>query len=325
MKNISFFIVSILVLTGFQVYSQDALPVNQDYLLDNIYLIHPAAAGIGETGKIRIAVRMDELGIADTPQIQTANIHGKIGEFSKAGFGLILVNNESNTGFAQTAIKGTYAYHLDLNKTTRFSQLSFGVSIAGIQSEVGGQSFFSETNVIPVVQPIFNVSADIGVSYHLSGFSSYFTVKNAFSNNKESLSFAEELNVKNYILGLAYFFGDEKRTQYEPSLLLQYKKETGEQVVDLNFKVYKTLQSAQVWAVFSYRKSFGSVFSNDRKFISPMVGISFNKMMFSYAFTKQIDDIIVSSGTFHQITLGFNILFRELKLAGNPNINGTLF
>jgi len=56
-----------------------------------------------------------------------------------------------------------------------------------------------------------------------------------------------------------------------------------------------------------------------------MVGINFNKMMFSYAFTKQIDEIIVSSGTFHQITLGFNILFRDLKLPGNPNINGTLF
>ena len=148
MKSICFFIVFIISVTRFQAFSQDALPVNQDYLLDNIYLIHPAAAGIGETGKIRVAVRMDELGIANTPQVQTANIHGRIGELSKAGFGIILVNNESNTGFAQTAIKGTYAYHLDLNKTTRFAQLSFGVSIAGIQSEVGGQLFFFRNKCI---------------------------------------------------------------------------------------------------------------------------------------------------------------------------------
>ena len=34
--------------------SQETLPIYSDYLSDNVYLVHPSAAGIGNTGKLRL-------------------------------------------------------------------------------------------------------------------------------------------------------------------------------------------------------------------------------------------------------------------------------
>ena len=32
--------------------AQETLPIYSDYLSDNVYLVHPSAAGIGNTGKL---------------------------------------------------------------------------------------------------------------------------------------------------------------------------------------------------------------------------------------------------------------------------------
>ena len=36
---------------------QETLPIYADYLSDNVFLIHPSAAGIGNCGKIRLTAR----------------------------------------------------------------------------------------------------------------------------------------------------------------------------------------------------------------------------------------------------------------------------
>lgn len=323
MKFINYFCFFVFQLCVSVLYSQESFPVYQDYLSDNMYLIHPAAAGIGETGKIRVAVRMEAIGVADTPQIQTASFHGKIGD-SKAAFGLILLNNKSNILFRQQAIQATYAYHLDLSQSSKFQQLSFALSVSGIQSEIGSQTTFSnsESSISQITQPLFYLSADVGVSYHLNGLSSYFTVKNAYASAKEdSLVAFNDLDTRNYIFGLGYFFGNELKAQYEPSIMVQYKDVTREKVVDVNFKVYKRLKNGQVWAAISYRNSSGGSSFSGAKYISPIIGVNANKMMFSYTYSKQMGEVLFSNGSFHQISIGINILPKDVKPAANPNIN----
>ena len=323
------FIFLTISLSMFPLFSQEGFPVFQDYLSDNVYLIHPAAAGIGETGKVRAAIRMEGIGVANAPQIQTLSFHGKLGkEGSKAAFGLVLLNNASNDFFTQKAIQGTYAYHLTLNEETKFQQLSFALSMSGVQTEIGGQIFStnSETNVTQITQPLFYVSADIGMAYNLNGLSAYLTLKNAFTNSKnDNLLNSEEIGIKNYILGLAYFFGNEKKAQFEPSIMLQYKEQINEQIIDVNFKAYKKFNNAQAWAALSYRKSLGSDFFEGATYISPIVGVNTRKMMFSYTYSKQTDAVVFTNGDFHQISIGVNVLPRALKSEANPNINGILF
>lgn len=305
-------------------FSQETLPINQDYLSDNVYLVHPAAAGVGETGKIRVAIRLEGFGAANSPQLQTLNLHGKFKEDSKAAFGIILVNNKSNLSYTSRLLQATYAYHLDLDQTTNFSQLSFGFSFNGVFTDVNSQNIFDGVSVSQITQPIYHLNIDFGAAYHFRGLSSYLTIKNIYSNSGSQLSSNfDDIGVRNYVLGLGYFFGDESKVQYEPSVLIQ-RKETGENVLDVNFKAYKNLTNGQVWGGLSYRKPSEDVFLSDLEAISFLVGVNFNKTMFSYTYTKQLGDVVIS-GPFHQISIGFNVLPAALKLPGNPNINGRLF
>ena len=74
-------------------YSQGVFPVYTDYLSDNVFLVHPSAAGIGNCDKLRITYRRQWSGITDAPSLQTLSYHGRVGE--KVGLGGVLFNDEN--------------------------------------------------------------------------------------------------------------------------------------------------------------------------------------------------------------------------------------
>ncbi|CAM1344873.1 PorP/SprF family type IX secretion system membrane protein [Tenacibaculum amylolyticum] len=317
--------VIVLLFVSFFSYTQETLPIYQDYLSDNVYLVHPAAAGVGECGKIRLTARSQWLGVDNAPQLQTLSFHAKAGEDSKAAYGVILFNDKN--GFhSQKAIQGTYAYHLDLNRGNAFNQLSFGLSLSAVQNEVDQSTFAGDPQVQQIIESSFYVNADFGMGYHYGGFSSYLTIKNIFLSAKDNLtSEFDALDLRNYILGAGYFFGDKTKLQYEPSLMFQYKEQTQEKILDLNVKVYKTLKKSQLWLGLSYRTSFDGNTFEDARYFSPILGINFNRFMVSYTYTKQFGEILFSDTGFHQISLGLNLLCTKRRLAACPNINGQLF
>lgn len=305
-------------------FSQETLPIYQDYLSDNVYLVHPAAAGVGECSKIRLTVRAQWLNIDNAPQLQTISYHSRIKEDAKAAFGVI-VFNDKNGYHSQKAIQGTYAYHLDLDQQTRINQLSFGLSLSAVFNEVDQRNFINDPALKQSINSNFYANADLGIGYHLAGFSSYLTIKNIFLTAKNSnTSKFDEFNLRNYIVGAGYFFGDKEKLQFEPSVLLQYKEQTSDKVVDLNFKVYKSFYQTQVWAALSYRQSFSDIFENGQ-YISPIIGVNLNKFMFSYTYTSQINEVTLTNGGFHQISLGYNLKCRKRRLSACPNINAQMF
>ena len=321
MKVIKYFI----FICCLNVFSQETLPIYQDYLSDNVYLLHPAAAGVGSCGKIRVTARTQWLGVDNAPNLQTVSFHTKMGSDAKTALGIILFNDKN--GFhSQQGIQGTYAYHLSLDQTNKFEQLSFGLSFSGIANQLDQTTFdpgdLADPLVSQTVESSFYLNADVGVGYHLKGLSSYFTIKNVFLTGDSD---TEQLNLRNYVLGVGYFYGDKEKYQYEPSLMFQYKDQTGESIVDANFKLYKNLRKSQIWAALSYRRSIGGNSFEPLQFISPIIGYNFNKMMVSYTYSKQLGDIVLSEGGFHQISLGLDLLCGESRLSACPNINGALF
>ncbi|OSY86849.1 hypothetical protein WH52_14305 [Tenacibaculum holothuriorum] len=321
MKNIAKLLFVLFVFN--KSIAQETLPIYADYLSDNVYLLHPAAAGIGECGKIRLTARQQWFGVKDAPSLQTASFHAKAGEYSNAGYGVVLYNDK-NGYHSQKGIQGTYAYHLNMGNENLFNQLSFGLSMSVVQNEVDQRRFVNDPAVSQIIQSNFYFNADFGMAYHYKGFSSYATVKNLFLSAKNNLdSNFESLNLRNYIIGAGYFFGEERVLQFEPSFMFQFKEQTGEKVADINFKVYKKIRNTQFWAALSYRTSFdGSVFG-EAQYITPIVGVNFNKFMVSYTYTKQTGDIVFSNGDFHQISLGMDILCRKRRASACPNINGS--
>ena len=303
--------------------AQETLPIYTDYLSDNIFLIHPAAAGIGNSSKLRLTARQQWIGVPNAPALQTISFHTKFGEESNAGYGLVLFNDKN--GFhSQQGVQGTYAYHLPMSNGRFFEQLSFGLSFTFVQNQSDQRTFNGDPTVAAIVESTSYYNADFSVAYHKGGLSSYFTVKNLFLTAKNNLNVQEPLDLRNYILSAGYYFGKENYVQLEPSVMLQFREGTGEKLADINLKVYKTLSKTQLWAALSYRRNFDANSIDNASYFSPIVGVNFKKFMFSYTYTKQLNEILYADSGFHQISLGINLWTREPRAAACPNIN-TMF
>ena len=304
---------------------QETLPIYQDYLSDNVFLLHPSAAGIGNSSKLRLTARQQWAGISDAPALQTISFHRKFSEYSKAAFGLVLFNDKN--GFhSQKGAQGTYAYHLPLSKSAVFEQLSFGLAFTFVQNQADQRSFFNsgprpDLAISQVIESTSYYNADFSVAYHRGGLSSYFTVKNLLLTAKNNLNVQEPLDLRNYIFSAGYYLGEDSVVQLEPSVMVQFRPSTGQTIADFNMKVYKTISQTQFWAALSYRRSFDSNAIDNSQFFSPIIGINYNSYMFSYTYTSQINDILLTNAGFHQITLGVNLFTKKSRGAACPNIN----
>lgn len=307
-----------LILIG-KSYSQVGIPVYSDYLSDNLYLLHPSMAGAANANQIRLTARQQWFDVDDAPNLQTLSINGRI--WDKVGIGVIAFADE-NGYFSQEGVYGTFAYHLLLSRNEiDLNQLSFGLSVGILQNTLD-ESQFDQTEFDPIIyggsqsDKFFNV--DLGMSYYFLNFYAHATVKNLVVPNKEGL-FNNELESRNqrrYIGSAGYVFGKYNSPwKYEPSLMLQATEETREASADINFKVYRDLEWGQLWGGLSYRRSLdgaqytdngASVNNQKLQYITPFLGVNYKSFVFAYTYSYQKNDIVLSNGGFHQITLGYD-------------------
>jgi type IX secretion system PorP/SprF family membrane protein len=308
MKNYGVYIFLCFLISSLSVESQETLPIYTDYLSDNAYLVHPSAAGFRDCSNVRLTARNQWSGISDAPSLQTLNIHTKFGE--KAGLGLIIFNDK-NGYHSQQGVQGTYAYHLDLGRVEDYKQLSFGLSFMMVSNKLDESSFDIPDPVISqIVQSENYFNADFSMAYHDVDFFSYLTVKNIMlsARNLYNKDY-ESLNLRRYLLSFGYYFDyykNGKTIEFEPSIMIQYIERTSEKFVDFNMKVYKELPTAKLWAALSYRRGFDNIDTQQLNYISPIIGVNFEKYMMSYTYTKQAGEILFDDAGYHQITLGFN-------------------
>ncbi len=304
------------------VFSQGTLPIYSDYLSDNVYLIHPAAAGIGDCAKVRFTARQQWAGVPSAPALQTLSFHGKFNETSNTGFGFV-VFNDKNGFHSQTGVQGTYAYHIPLSDGRLFEQLSFGLSYTAVFNK-SDQRLFVDPTVAQLIESTSYFNTDFGMAYHKGGFSSYLTIKNLLLSARNNLNTSlEPLNLRNYIVSLGYYFGEDKYVQLEPSVMMQYKEVTGERIVDVNMKAYKMYNNTRIWLALSYRRSFDANPIQNYQYITPVFGVNFNRLMFSYTYTKQLNDIVLTNSGYHQVSVGFNLFCLRPRAAACPNINAS--
>lgn len=310
----------------FYTYAQEVFPIYSDYLSDNVFLIHPSAAGIGNCGKLRFTYRQQWVGEQEAPSLQTLSFHTKITE--KAAVGAILFNDEN--GFhAQRGIIGSFAYHLNFGREIGSEQLSFGISFMYLQNTFDQRNFISSIPDPAISQGVESsgyYNADFSVAYHYFNAYSYFTIKNLllsprdFYNNEY-----ESLNLRRHLLTVGYFFDRSRKEnsfQFEPSVMGQYIESTNEIFVDFNFKVYKDFKdNKQIWAVLSYRQNFENSEIEGFKQITPIVGINFHKFMVSYTYSNQVGDIVYDASGNHQLTIGYNLFCEKRRSTGCPNVN----
>ncbi len=309
----------LFILLSQMAFSQDGIPIYSDYFSDNLYLLHPSMAGAASHNQIRLTARKQWFDQNEAPNLQTLSFNARLGE--RSGLGALFFNDK-NGYHSQTGGYLTYAHHIMFSRSDAdLNQLSFGLSFGLIQSRLD-ETQFDPTDFDPIIAGIIQSSSyfnvDAGVSYNFLNFSGHFTVKNLiFQNRSINSSDYESSNQRKYIISAAYAIGDYGSTwTYEPSFMFQFQERTGEQSVDINGKVYRAMDFGKLWGGISYRRSFdGSEYLNGievanqkLQYLTPVIGINFNKFMFAYTYTQQMGSVKFDNGGYHQITLGFNFL-----------------
>ena len=309
-----------------KVQAQGTLPIYTDYLSDNIYLVHPSAAGIGSSGKLRFTHRQQWTDNDESPALQTLSIHNRFSE--KVGLGLVLFNDK-NGYHSQKGIQATYAYHLNSGRDDALDQLSFALSASYIQNSVDQRNFTTPDPIISqIVESDNYFNADFSIAYHgLDGFL-YFTVKNLLLNAQDNATRDyKNINLRRYIVNTGRFFGWGKSFQIEPSIMIQYVGRTKEKLVDINTKMYKTFgDNKRGFFALSYRRSLDFNGTQSLNQITPILGLEFSKYFVSYTYTHQLGDIIYQNGGFHQFTLGMKVFSKRNKDRGYiPDYNSFMY
>lgn len=314
-------------------YSQEGIAVYSDYLSDNYYLIHPSMAGAASCDKIRLTARKQWFDQTDAPALQTLSYNGRVGE--RSGVGIILFNDK-NGYHSQKGMKLTYAHHLMFSRDEfDLNQLSFGVSADFFQSELDETEFLQSGDFDPIingtiVQKDAYFNLDIGASYNYLDFYVHGTVKNAIETRRDIYTEYESDNLRKYLLSAGYVFGDRDKILWEPSILFQLVDKTKEKSIDLNIKAYKSFDFGKLWGALSYRRSFdgaeylsgSGVSSQKLQYITPIIGVNFDKFMFAYTYSYLSGPVNFDTGGFHQITLGIDLFCKKERYDCNcPAIN----
>jgi len=299
-------------------FAQEGIAVYSDYLSDNYYLLHPSMAGAANCAKIRLTARQQWFGQDDAPGMQTLSFNGRIGERAGAG---IIAYNDKNGYHSQKGVKVSYAHHIMFSRDEiDLNQLSFGMSVGVVQSSLDETEFREFDPLVGgIVQKYSYFNVDVGMSYNYLDFYAHFTVKNAVETRRKIYTEYEDDNIRKFIFNTGYVFGDEENLLWEPSAMFQYAESTKEAAVDVNLKVYKTLEFGSLWGGLSYRRSLDgadyldgqTVQSQKLQYITPIVGITYNNFMVSYTYTHLVGDIKFDNGGFHQLTLGWNVFCKK--------------
>ena len=323
----------VLILISQNSFSQEGIAVYSDYLSDNYYLIHPSMAGASNCAKIRLTARKQWFDQVDAPALQTLSFNGRVGE--KSGMGIILFSDK-NGYHSQKGVKLSYAHHIMFSRDEiDLNQLSFGMSVGLIQSQLDETEFLQSGDFDPIIDgtivqkdSYFNI--DIGGSYNYLDFYIHGTVKNAIETRRGIYTEYESDNLRKYLLSSGYVFGDKDRILWEPSILFQLVDKTKEKSIDINMKAYKNLDFGKLWGGLSYRRSFdgaeflnGSAVSSQKlQYITPIIGVNYQNYMFAYTYSRVSGDIKFDNGGYHQITLGINLFCtRERYECNCPAIN----
>ena len=314
-------------------WAQEGLPIYSDYLTDNYYLLYPSMAGVANCNKIRLTGRQQWFGQDDAPQLQTVSYNGRIGDTPSA-IGA-MAYSDKNGYHSQTGAYVTYAHHILFSRNMiDANMLSFGLSAGMIQYKLDETSFPSGDPLIGgIEQSASDFNVDLGFSYHLFDFYAHVSAKNILKNdgvnfNEQGLSYN---NLRTYLASIGYVFGSiNSDWSYEPSLLIARRDATKETFFDANMKVYREMEFGELWAGLSYRRSLdgaqytdGSVIKSQKlQYITPFVGVEFNKFVFAYTYSYQSNSVVFRDGGLHQITLVFNFGCRKEKFECNcPSIN----
>ncbi|MFD1094196.1 PorP/SprF family type IX secretion system membrane protein [Salegentibacter chungangensis] len=311
----NFFCLILFLLSMSNAGAQEVIPTYSDYMTDNLYLLHPSMAGVASMNQIRLTARQQWFDVEDAPSLQTLSVNGRLND--KIGLGGILFNDK-NGNYSKSGAFATFAYHLMFSRSSLdLNQLSFGISAGIIQHRLDQSGFDQFDPLIGDNTTDIYGNMDLGISYYYLDFYAHVAAKNILSVNRELFySDAVPSNQRKYLFSSGYVIDQlYSAWSFEPSVLVQFREQTEEKAIDVNFKTYMDVDFGQFWGGISYRHGFQtaeytpegeSTKKQQLRYFTPFVGLDYNRFVFGYTFTYQFSSLVLSNNGFHQLTLGYD-------------------
>jgi len=191
-------------------------------------------------------------------------------------------------------------------------QSDFGQTAIGLDPTVDGS----------VISDGF-ASIDFGITYQHQDLYLHLSVKNALPHESKlvTINDAEPENQRKFIFTTGYTFNmgrEDAGISFEPSFQYANTPEIAEQLIDVNGKLYKALDSGNtLWGGVSYRRALEStefildltsenIQTQNFQTLTGFVGFDYKNFVFAYTYTTQLDEVKISDSGFHQVTLGYN-------------------
>jgi len=290
-------------LYGITSYAQEFnLPINNQYVADNPFLLSAAYAGIGDCWQLRGTGFQQWIGIDDSPANQSISVDGRIAD--RSGVGLILFN-DSNGFTSQRGAQASFAHHVTLSEYNR-QYLSFGISYKFTQFEIDS-SEFNRTLDIEGDLTTSNHNFDVSALYRLGDFFLSLNAINLLNKRETDFAGTEPINLTNYYAYTGFVIrNDFKEIEYEPSLLYRNFASDSRSTLDASFKLRKFFKEDYFWGGVTMRGLIDQEFTPVT--VSPMVGLAKANFYFAYAYQINVNEssqLIGNSGS-HLVTVGID-------------------
>lgn len=286
-------------------------------LVNNQYLLNPAAGGFTKATQLELGMRNQWTGFANSPESFIFSGHGRLGsnatlassdgtlfrapevtggEIKHVIGGIAL--SETMGPFNRINVQGSYAVHMPLYKDISIGAgLSAGITNFGIiedrvilyeQDDDAYMQFLGGTSN----QTIFNMNGGL-VLYHPSftvGFSTIQMLNNdlIFGGIPTGSNFN-----RHYYLTANYGFKIQDKWEVRPTLITQFAKNTPINILG----AAKFSYNNSVWALLGYRTSGTMAFQ---------IGANlFKQFYLAYAFEAGVGKFQTSGAQTHEIQLGF--------------------
>lgn len=300
MKKVIIGIVHILV-TYFAIGQEFNLPIQNQYIADNPYLISSAYAGIGDCWQARVGGFEQWVGVNEAPTTQYLAIDGRISD--RSGIGAI-VYNDKNGFTSQRGFQASFAHHLTISDWSSH-YLSFGLSYKFTQFGIDSSEFNrADPNNRGDIN-INNSNFDVGLLYRLGQFFISLNGVNLLTKEIVEFNLDEPSTIQNYYGYAGYTITSIfKGIEFEPSVLYQNFVSDTRSSMDVNLKVRKRRKEDYFWAGISVR----GIIDQDFKplSVSPMFGLKKKTFYIAYGYQINSNEVLPASTGSHQLTLGID-------------------
>jgi len=333
MKKNKFFVglLFFLICVSTKIFAQGYRLYFQEYLAENLYLIHPAMAGVNLSNtRFNFGTRTQWIDLENSPQTQFATFEYQASAQNTLG---VKFYNDINGYHQQTALYATYVYRIYLNdeiwntrrmyptKNDEIQEVSFGLSVGSQSRNLDSSSWRYRTN-----DPLLTTNEtqdgfmgiNVGIAYVSNRFSAHVSVHNIALNPNKNSSLNETtvfdtVGFKHLFASLQYEIYTDSGWNFEPSVLWQYLEKTKETAFDSSLKVYRLFPRGRLWIGAAFRQNnLSAVVRNNNltqtqydRHWTPLFGVNFGRLKFAYQYSIPLGAINMGLGGIHFFNLGF--------------------